>query len=126
MFDRTYVQGGPSRVSVTKTVTENRAPTDQSVQLLRELEEKAHDEVVQAYVSRSNVVEGAVVEVRNDPYSPDTELHIGFRLNGKWNRVVLQKPDHFRFDPASCFRLLAERLAVAIRDQLLKDLDRHV
>jgi hypothetical protein len=58
MFD-TY-QTGPRAVDVqeTRTVTERRAPTDESVRLLREMRQAAEDSLVDVVQIRSNRLEG--------------------------------------------------------------------
>ena len=50
MFDRhTHVHGRERTNYVTRTVNEHRAPTDDSVKLLREMEKASADEVLKKY-----------------------------------------------------------------------------
>ena len=49
MFDKIILAPGRTRTEyVTREVHEHRAPTDESVKLLREMEQKARDQVIEA------------------------------------------------------------------------------
>jgi len=58
MFDKYFISKGPSHVSHSTTVHEHRAPTDKSVELLKEFEEKAMAKIVETIVIRDTLVEG--------------------------------------------------------------------
>lgn len=79
MFDKTYIQRGPSSVSVS--VEERRAPTDESVRLLREMEGKAREQVEQSLRIESCGVE-AIVHRVDDPMDAKTRLAIHYKVNG--------------------------------------------
>ena len=50
MFNRTnYVTVKDGPTYVTKTTTEYRAPTDESVRLLKEMEEKAREKIIDSF-----------------------------------------------------------------------------
>ncbi len=75
----------PSRTKyVTRNVniTEKRAPTDESVKLLREMEAKAEAEVVKA-VSVGNATFECVVHQSRDMMSDLMRWRAVFKLNGK-------------------------------------------
>ena len=80
MFDKTYFQAGPSHVSVG--ITEKRAPTDESVRLLREMEGKAREQVEQALRIESCCVE-VVVHRQDDPMDAKTKFAIHYKVNGQ-------------------------------------------
>jgi hypothetical protein len=84
MFD-TFV-ARPGDASHTHTHHEHRAPTDQSVALLREMERAALDKVIQA-VRVENCGIDAVLHHMRDVKSGDDEFRIVYKINGA-RRVV--------------------------------------
>lgn len=83
MFDKYHV--GPSSVSVheTRTVNEHRAPTDESVRLLSEMEEKALRRVIFSEKTASNELQIFVLVLRPSFETGDHEFRYAFTLNGK-------------------------------------------
>lgn len=67
---------------VDRHVTINRAPTDESVKLLREMEQKAEAEVIKA-VQVGNATFECVVHQWLDPMSDKINWRAIFKLNGK-------------------------------------------
>lgn len=110
MFDRTIEQQhvhhheapkGPTVINETRTVHEHRAPTDESVRLLAEFEEKAR-----ARIAQTVRVQGAwldcVVMVHYDMASDDVVLRAVFALERPKHRD--DKPNievEHRFRPES-------------------------
>ena len=80
MFD-TY-QVGPRSLSADVSVTEKRAPTDESVRLLREMEQKAENEVLKAIRLEGNDFKG-VMHQAYDPMTDDDRYAVIFEMNGK-------------------------------------------
>lgn len=73
----------PARTEyVTREVHEHRAPTDQSVALLREMEGKAEAEIIKA-VSVANTTFECVVHKHLDAASDKLLWRAVFKLNGK-------------------------------------------
>ena len=70
----------PSTVDVN--VTENRAPTDESVKLLREMEQKAQEQVLKAISINNTEVEGVLHMMRN-PLSCTYMFRFLYQINGK-------------------------------------------
>lgn len=76
----------PTRTEyVTRDVHEHRAPTDDSVRLLREMEDKARQQVEQSINVGGNDFE-CVVNIQAESMSMDTVAVALFRLNGKQMR----------------------------------------
>lgn len=76
----------PTRTEyVTREVHEHRAPTDDSVRLLREMEDKARQQVEQSINVGGNDFE-CVVNIEVESMSMDTVAVALFRLNGKQMR----------------------------------------
>jgi hypothetical protein len=82
MFDRTVINQGETRTYIT----EKRAPTDESVRLLREMENKAKEEIIKSISLPSNEFSG-VVHLMRDALSCQIKIAILFTLNGKSHRV---------------------------------------
>ena len=81
MFD-TYLS--PQRTQtqyVTKEVHEHRAPTDESVRLLREMEQKAKDQVIKSIQLEPNHL-NANVYLYADPMSFNHMFRVVFDING--------------------------------------------
>lgn len=83
MFDR-IIHNPVQTEYVTKTVnvTENRAPTDESVRLLKELEEKALEKFIGRVIVNDNTVNFQLHTFR-DHYNCDIKYCLGLKINGK-------------------------------------------
>lgn len=77
MFDTTIVRSGASHM----TVSEQRAPTDDSVRLLRELEDRAMQGILRVVEVKNNLFEGKVIFMRHTPLCEVTAIAM-FMLNG--------------------------------------------
>lgn len=84
MFDRYSINSAPSSVSID--VVEKRAPTDESVRLLREMEKAARQEVTRSIDLPSNQLTG-VLHYANDHLSGSAKVAVIFKLNGETHRV---------------------------------------
>lgn len=88
MFDRTVINKGDTHTYVT----EKRAPTDESIRLLREMENKAKEEVIKSISLPSNEFSGVVHLIR-DHLSCQTNVVVLFKLNGKDHKVPISLDD---------------------------------
>lgn len=110
-----YVQTGPRRVDVH----EHRAPTDDSVKLLIEMEEKARSKIVGAFVTKSNELEGAVVYMRRN-IMLEHDVYIRFKLNGKDYEFVEKISDiKLSMNKIEAYKLLAEKISTTITNNLM-------
>ena len=82
MFDRTIVHQAPGQIRAEINVTEKRAPTDESVRLLREMEAKAKAEVIKAIAVNDNHFTG-VIHTMFDALSQQSTVRLVYSLNGK-------------------------------------------
>lgn len=101
MFDKYTVTNSPSHTTSSVRVEEHRSPTDESIRLLNEMEEKALGNIVQRITVDDNNLKGKLLisrDIRNglDAY----ELAAIFSINGvkyhrtkKANAVELQSFD---------------------------------
>lgn len=92
MFD-TY-QVGPRSIhaSVSETRNEHRAPTDESVRLLREMEQKALESVVGAFRIENNTLSVSWHVIQCN-YEMDREAKCRFLLNGKSHEFTVALPE---------------------------------
>ena len=85
MLDKYYLGGSKhSHHHSHKTkveVTENRAPTDESIKLLREMEEKIKQDIIKSVYVKNNVVEGVVFAYKPPIDLTTVRLTIRFKLN---------------------------------------------
>lgn len=80
MFDTYVTKQAPN---YPQTVIEKRAPTDESVKLLSEMEKAARDRVLAVYRTKDTVVDAVIVEMRRDPEHAGRCYHFAFTLNGR-------------------------------------------
>jgi len=106
---------GPSRVDVH----EHKAPTDESIKLLREMEQKAHDQIIGAFVSKSNDLNGIVIHKRYSQYVMEEEVVVAFKLNGYLTQVVHKVPCGYLFTKEEAAKMLYDGLSKEIARTLL-------
>lgn len=115
MFDRTLVM--PTRTEyVTREVHEHRAPTDESVKLLREMEDKARAQVISSIPLEGNTLHGVVRFVR----SFDTDMmraDVIVDINGK--RLDVQVHQKNRQDQMDFYAAVRDELARKIATDVL-------
>jgi hypothetical protein len=79
-----------------QTVHEHRAPTDDSVKLLREMEETSKESIIGSVLIEDNTLNGLVVIFNMQPMVMARVAYIRFTFNGK-EHVVKKELDH-RFE----------------------------
>jgi len=82
MFNTYNLRGGSTDVYVKQTVTEKRAPTDDSVRLLMEMEDKALDKLVSITKLENNFFK-ATWHTFDDYMNGGLNIICRFELNGK-------------------------------------------
>lgn len=97
-----------------KTVHENRAPTDQSVQLLREMEQKARDNILLAIRSDSNDFK-YTASVYSDNHQFTHRLRVQFAINGHQHDIDFELPFQYR-------DMKGKDLILQVRDLVAKEL----
>lgn len=117
----------PARTEyVTRTVNvhEHRAPTDESVKLLREMEAKAEAEVIRA-VQVGNSTFECCVHQYSDCMSDRMKWRAIFKLNGKQMSAVvetdLRKNTKMAVDARENFAALRDEMAKVIATEVLND-----
>ena len=120
MFASYHINPAVDRlVPYEKTVNEHRAPTDESVRLLREMEDKARAQVAQAFVTQNNELVRGAVSVAQRADMCGYSVIVTFRLNGK--DVLVETPLLYMdlmLDNREAAKKLLEAMASKIVDEL--------
>ena len=117
MFN-TYVRG-PSHT--TATVHEHRAPTDDSLRLLREMEEKIEKKYLNSLNLKDNIIE---VELCRSTDMYGTFIHLFFKINGKPVRASANLEYNTESAAALAVNELSKILAVEMMMQLPNEAQR--
>lgn len=127
MFD-TYHRG-PSRIE--KTVTEKRAPTDDSVRLLMEMEqaakEKFEESLIESYRLKDGLLGDIVCNIFKSP-STRTEFDIKchFKLNGVSHEICIRLEEfdityHQKTLVEVIYKEVSKELAKIFTERLVED-----
>jgi hypothetical protein len=120
MFNRNIAVIQPTRVEVrevTKQVHEHRAPTDDSVKLLREMEAAAVDKIEQS-LHVGDATFDCVVHFQRRHVDQSIHLKAIFSLNGK--RMVAEHVEHTdRYDKVTALNGLLDAMAKQIAAEIL-------
>jgi hypothetical protein len=109
------------RVTENVNVTENRAPTDESVRLLKEMQEKAEKALLATTYVETNGLK-ATVQTFRQAWDDSVKAVAQVDLNGKSIRVEHVAPR--RDAPHERIRLMAEvrdKIATAIANEVMQD-----
>jgi hypothetical protein len=115
MLNRSLTIVAPTRhvtERVTEHVHEHRAPTDASVKLLREMEAKAREQVVEAIHVGDTTFE-CVVHIMRHPMDDSTSYRAVYSLNGK-KMTTDYRDQEWRTDKREAL--------VKLRDEMAKDI----
>jgi len=115
----------------TVNITEKRAPTDLSVKLLNEFEEKAKNNIIAKIEIRENNVDAAAIYFHDDFCGDRVQFHIRFKMNGKeyvmrdsvdsfeWNREISQT--YNGFGNVDVFKAFHNKVGEIIAFELMKE-----
>ena len=81
-YNYTYIHNTPSHLSAKVNVKEHRAPTDESIRLLREMEKEVEKNLVRRQKISNNDIDGGV-SIFRDFASRGYVVYVSFKLNGK-------------------------------------------
>jgi hypothetical protein len=102
MFDTTIVKQAPA---YPQTVHEHRAPTDASVRLLNEMQDKAKENFVGSIMIDDNIIKGAIYVMQDFTYHNTFAVVFKFNINGK--EFVID--EDFRYNPYENKSMLIKR-----------------
>jgi len=94
-------------------VTERRAPTDESVRLLKEMESEAKQKIVDS-ITVNNTEFECNIQSEMDGLNDKTTYCVTYRMNGKKSRLYVDVPNWNR--PTDI------EVVVKVRDELAKDI----
>lgn len=86
MFNTTHIHQSHDRLvpyEKTVTITEKKAPTDQSIELLNEFQEKAKQNIIDTIIIDNNVMKAVAVFLTGDIISDKYRYFLKYVLNGK-------------------------------------------
>lgn len=118
MFNSTYIL--PNHVSHTHstTVTEKRAPTDESVKLLREMEEAARQKVLETIVVSDTQFE-CVIHKNHDCLSDCDVYDVIYKLNGNKKAARVQIERYRNYTQEEVLIKIRDGLAESIANEML-------
>lgn len=112
-------------VPYEKTVIEKKAPTDESIRLLNEFQEKARENLLQQILIDDNILRGVIVAQMLPGFSTaqnDTIYMVKFTLNGKEHNFEIRSNKYGLIKDANheVVKELYKRFSEAIAIELLK------
>jgi len=116
MFDRyEVVPRYPQRIDSH----EHRAPTDDSIRLAREYEDRAWESVKSALLVSGNSLEGIIIQRAYNPAAFDSVWLVIFRLNGKPFEFQIENDRRAEFDARKAIEAFAQKLAQVIASEII-------
>lgn len=118
MFNKTYINRGSTHSHITANVTETRAPTDESVRLLSEMERAAEEKLVARYTAKieDNGLNATILVFDYNRLDLTNVCYIAFTLNGhKYEKRLVCAEDEI-----SSFNELYDAVSKEITDMLIK------
>lgn len=121
MFDKHYFSF--EEVRVDRNVNINRAPTDESIKLFKEMQDKAYSSVISNIEVKTNIFTGKVVCFNRNYFNGfDYELIFIFNLGGE-RFEIKETIDEFKFkrlNKENMLQELFEKVSSVIAEKLFK------
>lgn len=118
MFNKYYYQNQNANIDIV----EKRAPTDESIRLLKEFEKEARDKIINSVRVESNILKGIILECQFDSISLQKNYIAIFNLNGEKFEIQINEPDkRFILNEDSALKLLADEMAKIITVKILTE-----
>jgi hypothetical protein len=120
MFNTTIIKSSETKyVPYEKTVIEKRAPTDQSVAILYEMQEKCQKAILDSVEIKDNGLEGVAV-IRKNPLKLKFEIAYRFTLNGiEYTGSVETNCISFSKNDNEALRSLFKAMAIDISEKIV-------
>lgn len=118
------------------TVNEHRAPTDKSVELLNEFEEKAKKNIIYKTKIDKNHLKAIAIYFRDEIVTNRIHFYVKFELNGvehlikdyidgfEWNQEMYKS--YFGFGIEAIFIMVHRKLSDMIAKELMKQLPKDI
>jgi hypothetical protein len=111
----------PSVIRVNSEQHEHRAPTDKSVELLREMEQKAREQIISVIRAENNDIKFDWVTRYDGPVG-EVESVLIMVINGKRIERKFCEHDFRRRSPKEAMKLVMERVSEVIALEVLQGL----
>lgn len=124
MFNTYHTHTSPRSIHVSQRteVTEKRAPTDESVRLLKEMEAEARKKVLNS-IPLSNTNLDIQLLVEENMMAMEATFHLLMRVNGERHKCKLSMPDNFtRLDKQGKIEAIQSAAANALAAIFLQEL----
>lgn len=121
MFDTFIAPRRTEYVTRNVNVTEHRAPTDESVRLLKEMEQAADAKRIASMQMEGNSFNG-VVEIFETCHDDMIHARAVFNING--HRMTATASEHSTIERAALLASLHEKVANRIASEILIDMTR--
>lgn len=102
-----FINRSPETINKYVNIEEKRAPTDESVRLLKEMEAEARAKIIDSFNLQNNLIDGKIY-VSRDCINKGFAVVLVVEINGKKEEFCLKVKDLYRYD--------------TIRDEVLEDL----
>jgi hypothetical protein len=119
IFGRTYNFDAGYRGPSNVTVTEKRAPTDESVKLLKEMEQAARNKVVETTIVKDTHFE-CKIHKSVDMHSLQDVYGVIYSLNGRKQTTEVRVDIHEKLDPYQVAEHIRNMVAADISNHLLR------
>jgi hypothetical protein len=138
MFNTTHIHQSHDRLvpyEKTVTITEKRAPTDHSIELLNEFQEKAKQNIIDTIVIDNNVMKAVALFFTTDILMDGRRYFLKFILNGKEYKAsgefnIIDHPYIGTNDPKTKFFVMRDFLmplfSRTISDELMKSMPESI
>jgi len=121
MLDKYTINSGPSSVTASIKVDENKAPTDESVRLLNEMQDKAAHNLMNKIVIEDNDVKGKIF-IFKEHFTDQFVAYIQFTMNRQPYEVRAEIPSRM-MSLRDAKNHLREAMRDAILDQLINNIE---
>ena len=124
MLDRIHVTQAPSYPQYVKH-DHHHAPTDESVKLMKDMEQKVLDNITDRFIFEDNELKGSIF-VHKNPLHLKLEAHAVFTLNGKEYSCQVEVDESFNKKDA--WQLLCKKVSETIAAELFRhglEMDRY-
>jgi hypothetical protein len=108
-------------VTSTTTVTENKAPTDESLRLLDEMQKKAADRIIDKHFVKlkDTPFEGFVIQMHMDDYLRGVHYCVMFKLSGKEFKFYYEA-DKYETNQEYLIKAISDGLSEVMQKELFK------
>jgi hypothetical protein len=121
MFDvKNYYQNKHTSSYSKVDITEKKAPTDESLKLLKEMEEKTLNRIVDRHLVNGNGLEIIGITLENHAWRDEVDYVYGFRLNGRLYSGKIQVGKATLYSKEEVIEKVYQNLSQVIASKLIE------